>query len=110
MKEIFFWEMSNLYFPWVKDLSICKIGVKIIFDFVNTCQNSIWALWNSAKLVFGLCKISAKLVFGLYKIGVNLVFRLYKIGTKLVFGLSKTIWDFVKTLSCSNRLSRSVAS
>ena len=99
MKEIFFWEMSNLYFPWVKDLSICKIGVKIIFDFVNTCQNSIWALWNSAKLVFGL-----------YKIGVNLVFRLYKIGTKLVFGLSKTIWDFVKTLPCSNRLSRSVAS
>ena len=32
------------------------------------CQISIWALWNSAKLVFGFCKICAKLVFELYEI------------------------------------------
>ena len=33
-----------IIFPVSKGFSICKTSVKIIFDFVNMCQNNIWAL------------------------------------------------------------------
>ena len=35
IKEIFFWEMNNLYFPWVGDLT----NVKIIFEFSKYVSN-----------------------------------------------------------------------
>ena len=43
------------------------------------CQISIWALWNSAKLVFGFCKIVAKIIFELCKIGAKIAFGFYEI-------------------------------
>ena len=84
------------------------VFVKIAFwAFINSCQNR-----------FRPCKVVPKQYLGFAKISVKLVFEFYKISAKLVFGLCKnkcqiSIWvlqDFVKILSCSNGLLRSVVS
>ena len=64
---MYFLRDEQLYFPWVRDFSICKTSVKIIFEFSKYVPKVAFGFYEIvAKRILGLCKISAKLAFELW--------------------------------------------